>query len=225
MIITAIRTVIIYVFLMLAMRVMGKRQLGELQPAELVVTLLIADLAAVPMQETTIPLFGGLIPILVLVSLELIVSTLMMKCPTLSRLLSGNPIIIIKDGQLDEQALVKLRITVEDLMDSLREQQIHDIRDIRTAIVETNGKISVIPTHAATPVTCADLSLEVAEDAVMYLVISDGRRCRWTYDLCGISDADIDRALKKRRLHQKEVLLMTCNRHKEFRIVRKGASI
>ncbi|MBQ8752497.1 MAG: DUF421 domain-containing protein [Clostridia bacterium] len=225
MIITAIRTVIIYVFLMLAMRVMGKRQLGELQPAELVVTLLIADLAVVPMQETSIPLFGGLIPILVLVSLELIVSALMMKLPALSRLISGNPIVIIRDGVLDEQALVKLRLTVEDLMESLREQQIHDIRDIRTAIVETNGKISVIPTRKSSPATCEDLSLEVSEDTVMYLVVSDGRRCRWTYPLCGIQDQDIDRALKKRKLRQQDVLMMTCNRQKEFLIVRKGEGL
>ena len=221
MIITAIRTVIIYVFVVLAMRIMGKRQLGELQPAELVVTLLIADLSVVPMQETAIPLLSGLIPILLLVSLELIVSALMMKFPTVSRLISGNPIVIIRDGKLDEKALVKLRLTVEDLMDTLRSQQVYDIQDIRTAIVETNGKISVILTHKSSPVTCEDLSLSVPEDDVMYPVIHDGSRCRWTYPLCGIDDTDIDKALYRRQLRQQDVLLMTCDRRKKFRIMTK----
>ena len=221
MAIIAIRTVLTYVFVMLAMRIMGKRQLGELQPTELVVTLLMADLAVVPMQDIAIPLLGGLIPILLLVSLELIVSALMMKLPFLSRLISGNPIILVKDGKPDKKAMVKLRLTVEDLMDSLRAQQIFDIRQIQAAIAETNGKISVIQTHQSSPITCQDLSLDVSEDTVMYPVIHDGRRCRWTYPLSGICDADIDKILRARHIRQEEVLVMTVDRKKEAYIVRK----
>lgn len=221
MAIIAIRTVLTYVFVMLAMRIMGKRQLGELQPTELVVTLLMADLAVVPMQDSAIPLLGGLIPILLLVSLELIVSALMMKLPFLSRLISGNPIILVKDGKPDKKAMVKLRLTVEDLMDSLRAQQIFDIRQIQAAIAETNGKISVIQTHQSSPITCQDLSLDVSEDTVMYPVIHDGRRCRWTYPLSGICDADIDKILRARHIRQEEVLVMTVDRKKEAYIVRK----
>ena len=116
MAITAIRTVIIYIFIITAMRIMGKRQLGELQPVELVVTLLISDLAAVPMQESGMPLLNGLIPILILVSLELLLSGAMLKLPWVSRLITGNPITIIRDGQLDQKALKKLRMTVDDLI-------------------------------------------------------------------------------------------------------------
>ena len=221
MAIIAIRTVLTYVFVMLAMRIMGKRQLGELQPTELVVTLLMADLAVVPMQDSAIPLLGGLIPILLLVSLELIVSALMMKLPFLSRLISGNPIILVKDGKPDKKAMVKLRLTVEDLMDSLRAQQIFDIRQIQAAIAETNGKISVIQTHQSSPITCQDLSLNVSEDTVMYPVIHDGRRCRWTYPLSGITDADIDKILRARHIRHDEVLVMTVDRKKEAYIVRK----
>lgn len=224
MTIIAIRTVITYVFVMLAMRIMGKRQLGELQPTELVVTLLMADLAVVPMQDSSIPLLGGLTPILLLVALELIMSALMMKLPFVSRLVSGNPIILIRDGKPDEKAMVKLRLTVEDLMDSLREQQIFDIRQVKTAIAETNGKISVTLTHASSPVTCEDMSLAVSEDDVMYPVIHDGRRCRWTYPLIGLSDADVDQILHRRKVGQEDVLLMTVDSKKEVYIVPKEES-
>ena len=123
MAITAIRTVIIYIFIITAMRIMGKRQLGELQPVELVVTLLISDLAAVPMQESGMPLLNGLIPILILVSLELLLSGAMLKLPWVSRLITGNPITILRDGQLDQKALKKLRMTVDDLKMCIRDRQ------------------------------------------------------------------------------------------------------
>ena len=147
MAISAIRTVIIYIFIIAAMRIMGKRQLGELQPVELVVTLLISDLAAVPMQESGMPLLNGLIPIVVLVALELLLSGLMLKSSGFSKLISGNPIVIIRDGKLDQKALKRLRLTVEDLMETLRQQNAFDIREIEYAIAETNGKNQ--PVHEA----------------------------------------------------------------------------
>ena len=122
MIITAIRTVIIYIFIIAAIRIMGKRQLGELQPAELVVTLLISDLAAVPMQESGMPLLDGVIPILVLVAMELLFSGLMLKVPFFYRLISGRPMVVIDNGKLDQQALKRMRVTIGDLVESLREK-------------------------------------------------------------------------------------------------------
>ena len=116
MIITAIRTVIIYIFIIAAIRIMGKRQLGELQPAELVVTLLISDLAAVPMQESGMPLLDGVIPILVLVAMELLFSGLMLKVPFFYRLISGRPMVVIDNGKLDQQALKRMRVTIGDLV-------------------------------------------------------------------------------------------------------------
>ena len=112
MAITAIRTVLIYILIIAAMRIMGKRQLGELQPVELVVTLLISDMAAVPMQESGIPLLSGVLPILILVALELLLSGLMLKSPFFSRLISGNPIVLVREGELQQSALKKMRMTV-----------------------------------------------------------------------------------------------------------------
>ena len=115
--IIAIRTVIIYIFVIAAMRIMGKIQLGELQPSELVVTLLIADLAAVPMQENGMPLLNGIIPIMILVALELLLSALMLKC-LFFRLIGGKSKIIVSDGRVDINALNSMRMTIEDLMEA-----------------------------------------------------------------------------------------------------------
>lgn len=140
MIITAIRTVIIYIFIIAAIRIMGKRQLGELQPAELVVTLLISDLAAVPMQESGMPLLDGVIPILVLVAMELLFSGLMLKVPFFYRLISGRPMVVIDNGKLDQQALKRMRVTIGDLVESLREQNVFDIEQIQYAIAGNQRK-------------------------------------------------------------------------------------
>ena len=131
MAISVIRTVILYFFIMLSMRLMGKRQIGELQPSELVVTLLLSDLASVPMQENGLPLLNGVLPILVLVAMELILSCLMLKCPALSRFISGSPMPIIVDGHVDEGVMRRLRITVDDLVEALRQQEIFDLREVQ----------------------------------------------------------------------------------------------
>ncbi|HHV50310.1 MAG TPA: DUF421 domain-containing protein, partial [Clostridiales bacterium] len=137
--IIAIRTVIIYIFIIAAMRIMGKRQLGELQPSELVVALLISDLAAVPMQENGMPLLNGLIPIMILVALELLFSGLMIKSPFFQHLIGGRSKIIIDNGNLDIKALNGMRMSLEDLMETLRQQSVFDLRDVQYAIVEPNG--------------------------------------------------------------------------------------
>ncbi|MBO5797307.1 MAG: DUF421 domain-containing protein, partial [Clostridia bacterium] len=116
MAIVAIRTALIYVLLVAAMRVMGKRQLGDLQPTELVVTLLIADMAAVTIENTQLPLLRGVIPILVLVSLEVLISGLMLKVPAVERLVDGHPVIVIDNGRLDQAAMKKLRLSIEDVL-------------------------------------------------------------------------------------------------------------
>lgn len=143
MVINALRTVIIYVLLIIGLRIMGKRQLGELHPAELVVTLLIADLAAVPMQESGMPLLLGLMPIFLLVALEVLLSGLAIKIPGLSRALSGSPVVLIQNGILSTAALRKIRMTAEDLFEVLRKQNIFDMNDVHYAVAEVGGTVSV----------------------------------------------------------------------------------
>lgn len=221
MTITAIRTVILYIFLIVAMRVMGKRQLGELQPVELVVTLLISDLAAVPMQESGLPLLNGLIPILILVSLELLLSGWMLKSPWMSRLISGKPVPVIRDGVLDQKALKKLRLTVEDLTESLRLQNIFDLRDVAYAVVETNGQISVFPTPARQPVTCGDIQAVGPDNGMPLVVVSDGKSQTWAMQVCGVDEAWISGILTENACPRDEVFLMTATKTRDYCLIRK----
>lgn len=209
MAITAIRTVIIYLFIIVSLRITGKRQLGELQPAELVVTLLIADLAVIPMQENGVPLLSGLVPIAVLISLELFLSAWMMKSNTLSRLVSGNPIVVIENGKLSQTALKQLRMGVDDLMETLRQQGVFDIRDVQHAIAETNGKFSVYQKPSAKSPTAS------------FPVISDGQTVSWGLSLCQKNEDWVYAKLKEKGYSAKDVLLMTADENGKTMLIRK----
>ena len=219
--IVTLRTVIIYIMIIAALRFAGKRQLGELQPAELVVTLLIADLASVPMQDTGIPLLSGLVPIAVLTALELILSALMMKWRGLSKLVSGNPVVIVKNGVLQQKALRQLRLTVDDLTETLRQQNVFDVRDVQCAIVETNGKISVFQTSQAKPLTAQDMALSLPDNGVPVPVVSDGKPVPWGLSVCGLSPEWVADKLKKRGCDLKDVLLMTADKSHRVYIIRR----
>lgn len=213
MTISVIRTIILYLLLMIAMRLMGKRQLGELQPSELVVTLLLSDLAAVPMQENGLPLLNGILPILVLVSLELLLSGAMLKWPPVAKLVAGSPIPIIRDGNLDADALKRLRMTVEDLDEALRQQDVFDIRQVQYAIAETNGRISVYR------YSNADMPA---------VVISDGALCDWGMRLCGLTEEALEQYLRQQRCQQQDVFLLTATKSGPLHLLTyadvKGAS-
>ena len=208
MTISVMRTVILYILLVGAMRLMGKRQLGELQPSELVVTLLLSDLAAVPMQENGLPLLNGVLPILVLVSLELLLSGLMMKFPAVARLVSGSPLPVIKDGKVNESVMRRMRITVDDLLESLRQQDIFDIRQVQYAIVETNGHISAYCYPRYQPATAGQVA-DCPDDQMPIVVVSDGQICDWGMTLCELSEEALGRILQKKKCRMEDVFLLT----------------
>lgn len=215
MVITALRTAIIYLLLIIGFRITGKRQLGELQPIELAVTLLISDLAAVPMQETGIPLLNGVVPIAVLISLELILSAWMMKSNGLSRLISGNPIVIIHDGKLQQNALRKLRLTVDDLTESLRQQGVFDWHEVQYAIAETNGKISVFKFSEYQSAEKQDIS-SAKDSTAQVPLISDGCFVKWGLSFCNTSEKEIQKFLHKKRCPLKDVLLLMGNKNHQY---------
>ncbi len=219
MLVCAIRTVIIYVLIIIAIRVMGKRQIGELRPSELVVALLIADLAAVPMQETGTPLLHGIIPMLVLVALELLSSVIMMKCPRFERLVSGNPVPIVRDGTLDVGALKKLRLSVDDLMQALREQNCFDLSEVEYAVAEPSGKITLFFKPPYRPVTCEDLQTTPADGGMPALIIADGNFCPWGLDICSKSEQMVGAFLTRQGLMQSEVFVMTLSAGGDFFIL------
>lgn len=144
MLILLLRTVLIYAFIILAVRIMGKRQISDMQASELVITLVISDIVAIPMQDVEQPLLSGILPIVVLVSLEIIVSIIMLKSDKFRTLICGHPVIIVKDGKVLENQLRRLRISYEDLYSLLRQQEVFDIKSIKYAIVETNGSVSLL---------------------------------------------------------------------------------
>lgn len=173
--ISFVRTIILFVFVIIALRIMGKRQLGELQPSELVVAIMISDLATVPMQSRDIPLIDGIIPIFTLVVLELLISMLVLKSEKLRSLITGRPTIIIQNGSFIPQALASLRLSVDDITEQLRLAGYTGISQIDSAIIETNGQISILPKESERPLTCSDAKLKPPQTHLPYCVISDGK--------------------------------------------------
>ena len=144
MLISVIRTVILYTFIILAIRLMGKRQISDMQPSELVVTMVISDIASLPMQNTSQPLLSGVVPVLMLVSLEVTVSVLMMKSRRFRQLICGSPVVVIEDGRLLQKQMRRLRLTTDDLCAQLRQQNIFSLEDVQYCIMETNGVLSIL---------------------------------------------------------------------------------
>lgn len=216
MAIAAIRTIILYILLMIAMRLMGKRQLGELQPSELAVTMLLSDLAAVPMQDNGLPLFNGIIPILVLVSLEIILSGLMLKFPVVSKAVAGSPIAVIKDGRIDKAAMRRLRMTVDDLAEALRQENVFDIRQVQYAIVETNGHISAFCHPPYQTTTLEDMGVKVKDNGLPMVVISDGKCMPWGLQMCDLDEKWLAKTLQKMHCTIEDVFIMTATKTGDF---------
>ena len=175
MVIAFVRTIILYLLIIAGVRLMGKRQVGELEPSELVLALIIADLAAVPMQDFGIPLISGVIPILTLLSVTMLISMLTMKSIRFRALLCGRPSIIVENGKLHQQEMAKNRFTIDELMEELRMKGITDISTIKYAILETNGQLSVLPYADQKPPTAKDMSLAPEESGLPIVIINDGR--------------------------------------------------
>lgn len=168
-----IRTVILYLLIIIGIRLMGKRQVGELEPSELVLSLLIADLASVPMQDPGIPLHAGVLPILALMSLTMILSVLTMKSVWFRTLLCGQPSVIIRDGEIDQSEMRRNRLTVDELMEQLRSHGYVDPTAVKCAVLETNGMLSVLPYANLKPATAKQLKLECRETGLPVVLISD----------------------------------------------------
>jgi len=174
MTITVIRAVIIYLSVIIAVRVMGKRQIGELSTHEFVIAILISAVATVPLEDNAIPLGNSLLPILIFISLEILQSALSMKLPKFRDLFDGKPILVIKNGELQQHQLKRLRFTVCDLLDSLRQQNVFDISQVENAVVETNGKLSVQLKSGASPLTADAAGIKTEKSTLPVAVIADG---------------------------------------------------
>ena len=199
MLILVIRTVILYLTVIIALRIMGKRQLGELQPSELVVAITISDLAAVPMQSIDIPLLSGIIPVFTLIVTEVIMSYVSMKSKFIRRVLSGKPNVVIYKGKILTDELKKIRFNMTDLMEELRSNGYHNIEDVDTAIVETSGKLSIIAKDSARGVTVEDMKIKAPKpDGLPFVVITEGSFDDDEVRRSGKSEEDLKRLLARR---------------------------
>ncbi len=221
MIISLIRTFLLYIVIIFAVRLMGKRQISELQTSELVVTLLISDIASIPMQNTGQPLVSGLVPIFTLVAIEIILSVMMLKSGRFRKVICGRPVVVINDGKIQQSELRRLRMTTEDLFEDLRQNSIVSISDVAYAIVETNGKLSVVKKPGKDSVTPDMLQLVVPDTGIETVVISDGVISETSAKLCKKSVAWVEGVLKGKNLTADQVFLMTANTAGDFQIIKK----
>lgn len=197
MVIAFARTVILYLLIIAGVRLMGKRQVGELEPSELVVSLLIADLAAVPMQDFGIPLLTGIIPILTLLSLTMLLSVLTMKSLRFRTLMCGKPSIVVRNGVPDQKEMRRNRYTVDELLEELRMKGHTDLKTIQYAILETNGQLSVLPYAAQQPPTAVQLGVKTPERGLPVVVISDGKLLPENLHLTGHDRLWLDKQLRR----------------------------
>ena len=205
------RTVILYLLIIAGLRLMGKRQIGELEPGDLVLTLIISDLASVPMQDFGIPLVNGVFPIIVLLSLSMLVSYFSLKSIRFRSLVCGRPTVIIRDGKILQANMAKTRFTVDELYEQLRTQGYSSLEGVKYAILETSGQVSVLPYTRAAPLTPQSAGIEVQEDVTLpVLVVNDGHILTDNLRTCGRDLSWLQGQLKKRRLTSpKQVFLMT----------------
>ena len=198
MILSYVRTILLYASLILAIRLMGKRQIGQMEPSEFVVAMLVADLVAIPMQDNAIPLINGLVPMLTVMGLELILSHLSLRSIRLRKLLCGKPVILIDNGRIIQENLRRTQVTLDELSGHLREKDVLDIRTVQYAILETNGNLSVFPYPAELPASARDAGVKASKQYLPVTVISDGRLLTDNLKRAKKDGAWLHRALRER---------------------------
>ena len=219
------RTLIVFTILLICMRLMGKRQLGELEVSELVISILIANFAAHPLQDIDIPLMNGLLPIVILLCCELIISGLIMKSSKVRVIMCGKPSILIADGKINQAEMKQNRFTLDELTVELRGQGITDLSIVKFAILETDGKLNVILFPAEMPVTAGQLNIASADPGYAKIVINDGRVMSNNLRMCGKDERWLEKELKQRKVKSpKDVYFMTVNGMDQIYFAKKEAA-
>ncbi len=221
MIIVFIRAIILYILIVFCVRLMGKRQIGELQPSELVITIMLSNIATLPIQDTNLPMLMGIIPILTLVSLDIFISSLSLKSRMLRRWISGSPKIIIKDGVLDQKVMKEIRFSVDDVMESLRTCNVFDIADVQFAVVETTGNLNVYEKFEKQPMTPEVMHIKGASKNPPQLIVNDGKLLSQALEDIGFGEGWFNEVLKSKKVELKEIFLMTADENGSVNIVKK----
>ena len=208
MITILVRTVIVYAILIGTMRFMGKRQLGELEITELVTTLLLSEIATLPIGNPTVPIIYAVIPLLTILTLEIALSVILLKCPKLKNLASARPSVLIRHGEIDQKELQRIRISVDELISELRQEGLSTFAEVDYAILEQNGKISVIPKKNAQPLTPKDAGLRVTESGILHALIEDGTVNQYNMKQLDLDLAWLHDKLRERSLTAKQVFFL-----------------
>ena len=198
MLLSYIRTIFLSLVLIAVIRMMGKRQIGEMEPSEFVVTMLVANLASIPMQDGGIPLYSGLVPILTVLGVELILTALSMRYVKLRRLLCGKPVILIDNGKILQENLRSTRITLDELTELLRGKDVLSPDVVQYAILETNGNLSVFPFPKHRPASAKDAGIQAEKQYLPYTIIADGYLYRENLRICGKDDRWLDGVLQQK---------------------------
>ena len=224
MILSYIRSVILYLLLVFTMRLLGKRQIGQMEPSEFVVTMLVADLASIPMQNAGIPLLTGVIPILTVLGMELVLSTLTLRSTRLRKVLCGKPVILIENGKIVQNNLRRTRVTLDELMGLLRQKDVLDLQSVQFAILECNGNLSVFPYPKEKPASAKEAGIQVKPQYLPITIISDGAVLEENLQIAGKDRTWLQKILEENHTTVKNIWLLTVDkRDKILLLTKEGA--
>ena len=225
MLVSFIRTIIIYLVITAALRIMGKRQIGELSPAEFIITILVSEFASIPLQDAKIPLYRGIIPILTLISLEIVMSSIFLKSRVFRKIAIGRISILIENGNLNQKEMRKLRLTLDELLEELRLKGFIDIKEVKYAILESNGELSVFPFSKDAPATKSDLGIEKESTYLPHTIISDGLFIKSEAQKLNLKRNDIEKELTSYGVSSiSDVFLMQADGNGGFLVIPKENS-
>jgi uncharacterized membrane protein YcaP (DUF421 family) len=216
-----IRTIVIYIALIGMMRILGKRQIGELEATELVTTLIISEIATMPITDTDMPVLFALIPMATIMTIEILMSFVLVKIPWLRWLVSSHPSVVMKNGKIIQKELKKQRISIEELISEIRSAGYSNLSQINYAIVEENGTLTVIPKSTYRQPTLSDLGIESPEDGLMHIIVADGRIDKNGLSTIGRDENWLTKHLAKERTQMKDVYLMLSDDAQNITLIKK----
>ena len=216
MLLTFFRAIVLYIFVLIVMRLMGKREIGQLQPFELAISIMIADLASLPMTETGVPISNGIIPILGLLVMHLVISMLNMKSTKIREIICGKPSILIFRGKIDEEVLKRERFTINELEERLRDNNIFNIGDVEYAVLETSGQVTVIPKPNKRPTTPEDFNIEPKYEGIPYDLVVDGKVMYKNLEKIGKNYVWLQKQTEKFGIKPEEALIVTIDGDNQF---------
>lgn len=221
MLVLILRAFVLYIFIIFVMRVMGKREIGQLQPFELAITLIIADLLVIPMENTGVPLINGIIPVLIITFSQMFFSYLTVKNERVQQVMSGKPTVMIRNGNLVEENLIKQNYNITELIEQLRLNGVERIDDVECAMLETNGQLSVILKTLKRPVTVEDMGIVKQHEGIPVEIILDGKFISENFARANITKEEIEKELEIRNLTADKVFFASVDAQRKFMIQEK----